>query len=212
MLPNSVAITGWWCALSFLIVSISYISNKPSLLGKTHRGTFSPLLLLWLPAFFINWLFWRLSKLKSQEPTLQKVTPFLTIGRRVSADELPDEIDQIIDLTAEFNEPRRVRKKAFYYNFPILRGNVPSFEKLLSFIDSIEFKGRKSYVHCADGHGRTLLFCVIALVKKGYYDSIEEATALIQRARPTACMTPKQQAFANHLMQTHLHKSYQQNS
>ncbi|HTU93187.1 MAG TPA: hypothetical protein VMF69_24115, partial [Gemmataceae bacterium] len=132
---------GWllmWPSLSFLVVAAAYAGLGPCLLGKRGDGSMA----LWavfllLPYLLLTWSLWYVQRRFSREPCCNEITPGLWIGRRAIAQELPPRIDLVIDLTAEFPEPRRIRSGRPYFCLPILDGSVPPENELRELVERI---------------------------------------------------------------------------
>src|SRR5205809_1011561 len=104
---------------------------------------------------------WHLMRLISREPARNMVTQQLVVGRRLLAYEREDEFDNFVDLTAEFPEPFPIRSSPSYRSFPILDGSAPSPEALRVAVTSL--RPGRTFIHCAQGHGRTGLFALAVL-------------------------------------------------
>jgi len=141
-------------ALSFLIVSLSYFGILKNAFYKTKEGKIP----LWskilnLPFLGYTALVWHLYRLASKEPAVNKISNNLTVGRRLLPSEINEDYDHYVDLTAEFDEPKRIREKNSYLSFQILDASIPNIEDLVALLERIE--GKNLYLHCAQGHGRT---------------------------------------------------------
>src|SRR5947209_17823719 len=60
-----------------------------------------------------------------REPCCPEVVPGIWVGRRAYARELPPDITLVVDLTAEFPEPRAVRAGRSYVCLPTLDATAP---------------------------------------------------------------------------------------
>ena len=87
-----------------------------------------------------------------------------------------------MDLTAEFAEPLAIRRLAGYRSFPILDGAAPVPDELLGFIGRLS-PGR-TFIHCAQGHGRTGLFALALMLKIGTAQTCEEGLEKLRSVRP----------------------------
>ncbi len=179
---------GWfwlmcWFGLSLLWLSLAHIRQNHHLFGKRPDGTI-PLfaLLLHLPFFGYLHVLWHTLRLLSREPAYHAVTDQLIVGRRLLVGELPSNCDNYIDLTAEYGEPAAVRGLSGYVCFPILDGSAPSTDALARFIAAL--RPGRTFVHCAQGHGRSGLFALAMLLAHGVVPNIEEGLCLLQNARP----------------------------
>jgi len=80
-----------------------------------------------------------------------------------------------------------------YLWLPTVDGDSPSLAQLewgTAFIDQAIRAGRKVYVHCLGGSGRSPLLCAAYLVTQGYPP--EEALEKVERARPATNLNPRQ--------------------
>jgi protein-tyrosine phosphatase len=96
--------------------------------------------------------------------------------------ELEDEFHNIVDLTAEFSEPPSIRSSPFYRSFPILDGGAPTPEALRAAVASL--RPGRTFVHCAQSHGRTGLFALAVLLSSGVARSVEDGLRMLLAARP----------------------------
>ena len=179
---------GWWLllawiGLSFLWLGVAHAIGWHRAFGKRSDGTL-PLWskLLHLPLLAYTSLFWHLLRLFSQRPAQTQVTEQLVIGRRLLALELKEEYVNYIDLTAEFQEPAAIRRQAGYFCFPILDASAPAPEAMRLAIDQL--RPGKTYVHCAQGYGRTGLFALAMLLSSRTVKDIAEGLQMLKKLRP----------------------------
>src|SRR5512141_2977240 len=112
------ACTGWgtggvprvlalWSGCAFAVVGVAYLAHRARVFGKRPDGRLAlvPVLALW-PFVMLTWLTWHLVRQSRREPAWNVLPGGITIGRRLLAHEVPDGITAIVDLTAEFAEPR----------------------------------------------------------------------------------------------------------
>jgi protein-tyrosine phosphatase len=97
-----------------------------------------------------------------------------------------------VDLTAEFAEPLAVRLSPSYRSFPILDGSAPSPESLRAAVAGLR-EGR-TFVHCAQGHGRTGLFALAVLLHQRVVPSVEDGLRMLTAARPGIRLNVEQRA------------------
>lgn len=127
----------------------------------------------------------------NREPSRNVVNDELVIGRRLLASELEGEFDNFIDLTAEFSEPSSIRCIPSYRSFPILDGGAPTVEALRAEVASL--RPGRTFVHCAQGHGRTGLFALAMLLRSGAARNIEDGLRMLAAARPAIRLNKEQQ-------------------
>lgn len=173
----------FWLGTNFLLLGTAYFRRNPFIFGKRADGSISALRsIAFFPLHLYSHLFWHLINILSREPKIGVIDNKVWIGRRLIRDELPPQVEAIIDLTAEFREPRNLMAGRNYKSFPILDASTPETQSLKRFIDDLPAEG--NYIHCAQGHGRTGLFTIAFLIMKGFYSSIEQAKSVIQKTRP----------------------------
>ncbi len=179
---------GWfllvaWLGCDFLLLGIAHGQGAHRLFGKREDGT----LPLWSWAVFGPLLLytvaiWHLLRALSREPAHQVVNGQLVVGRRLLGSELHEEFENVVDLTAEFCEPSALRQPPAYRSFPILDGGAPTPEALLAAVTGL--RPGRTFVHCAQGHGRTGLFALAMLLYSGSVPSVEEGLRKLQAVRP----------------------------
>lgn len=190
-----------WSAVSFGSVALGYAGLGPRVFGKRKDGRISlPLKILNFPYLGFAWAVWHLIKLLSREAPFNRIDNDLVIGRRLLSSEAPDAFDHYVDLTAEFEEPTAIRQRSAYRCLPILDASVPSFDELNQVVD--ETASGRAFVHCAQGHGRTGLFALALLLRRGNVKTIEEGIALLCSLRPAVRLNREQITFAHRYLKT----------
>ncbi|EDY18680.1 dual specificity protein phosphatase [Chthoniobacter flavus Ellin428] len=180
-----------WLAANFLLLGIAHVRRAHRLFGKRSDGT-----LPWwswvafLPMHLSNLAVWHLYRLANSEPVINEICHEVSIGRRLLSHELSRGFANYVDLTAEFAEPRALRKAQGYYSFPILDGTAPSLQRLKEALSSLA--PGKTFVHCAQGHGRSGLFAVAYLLSTGRITSIEAGLKLLAETRPAVRLNEAQ--------------------
>ena len=180
---------GWhllwlWPALSFGVVALGYLRLGPKVYGKSPKGLLSPFTqFLLLPYLLYLWTVWYALRFVKREPAISKLTETIFIGRRLLSHELPDNIDHVVDLTCEFNEPRALRSVE-YHSFQILDGFVPQQDQLREWSERVASLSGTIFIHCAEGHGRTGLMAASVLMQLGHSRAPEQAIAFIKSKRP----------------------------
>ena len=190
---------GWymmalWPAVSFAVVAFGYFRVGPAVFGKSANGTMAlPNQAILLPYLLYLWSVWRFIRLVKREPAFDALTEHIVVGRRLLSNEIPDNIDHVIDLTCEFTETKVLRSIS-YFSFQILDASAPPLDQLHMWVQqSLELKGRL-YIHCAEGHGRTGLFAAALLLHQGQCSSPEDAIRFIQSKRPLVRLGNRQLA------------------
>ncbi len=182
---------GSWFGFSFLALGFAHFLGGHGLLGKRVDGTLSPWSwVLFLPLLTSTLVVWHLIRLLSREPACNVVTGQLVVGRRLLPSECREKFDNFVDLTAEFSEPAAIRTSQAYLSFPILDGGAPTPESLRSAVSSL--RPGRTFVHCAQGHGRTGLFALAVLLSSGTALTVEEGLQMLSAARPAIRLSPEQ--------------------
>jgi protein-tyrosine phosphatase len=198
---------GWfwlmlWPATSFLVVAAAYLVIGPRILGKRSNGTlpwYSTIVLL--PYLLFAWIAWHIIRLINNERPCNEVSPSLVIGRRLRASDLPNEINLVVDLTAEFIEPRGIRRGRDYICVPMLDGAVPSEAALARAVAAADESQGPVYIHCAQGHGRTGLVAAALLLAQGRAADTDEAIQTLKSARPKVHLNRGQMRFLRKMRQ-----------
>jgi protein-tyrosine phosphatase len=193
------ALGGWWCLLhwfsfSCFASSAGYAGLGPRVFGKRPDGripTWSKI--IHLPYMVFAESMWRLTRSFNRENPTDTVTDDLILGRRLLVSELPGAVSNYVDLTADTEDPKVIRDSTGYIAFPILDAGVPSPVALRSVVSQL--RPGRTFVHCAQGHGRACLFALALLVERHHIRSFDEGMALIKAARPRVGLNKTQEAF-----------------
>lgn len=189
LIGYGIAGQGWfgllaWLGTNFCILGLAHVWKAPAVFGKRIDGTLPWWSwLLFLPMHGLTQSVWHLVRRLSREPAYNEVTGNLIVGRRLLTSEMGDEFDNYVDLTAEFTEPAKARCSPAYFCFPILDGAAPEPDALLKAV--AELRPGKTFVHCAQGHGRTGLFALAILLASGAAGSVEEGLRQLAKTRPS---------------------------
>lgn len=180
-----------WFGCDFLVLGVAHGRGSHRVFGKQADGTL-PLWswLVFFPLLIYTTLVWHLMRLFSREPAHNAVTEQLVVGRRLLAFELEGEFDNYVDLTAEFAEPSSIRCSSSYRSFPILDGGAPTPEALRAAVASL--RPGRTFIHCAQGHGRTGLFALAVLLKSGVARSVEDGMRMLSVVRPAIRLSREQ--------------------
>lgn len=190
-----------WPAISFFIVAFGYLVSEPRIFGKSNSGTLALLnTLVLLPFLVIQYASWYLLRWFRKSQAFQQLTDNIWIGRRLASRELPNDIEHIVDLTCEFNEPIGLRTRS-YFSFQILDAHVPTFDQLHRWVKKVMSLEGIVYIHCAEGHGRTALFAAAVLLEKQLCDNSIEALAFVAFKRPGAKPNETQTRFLRNYYQ-----------
>jgi hypothetical protein len=202
---------GWawlavWAGVDFLILAIAHTRAAHRVFGKRRDGTLPPWSwVLFLPLLIYTTAVWHLLRLFSREPSHAVVNKQVVIGRRLLESELVGEFENYVDLTAEFVEPAAMRRLTGYRSFPILDGSAPSPEALETALSSL--RPGRTFVHCAQGHGRTGMFALAILLRSGAVRTIEEGEKMLRQVRPRVRLCRGQRRCLEQYMQRGLFKA-----
>ena len=187
---------GWflvavWLGGDFLVLSVAHGRRSHRVFGKRADGS----LPFWswvvfLPLHVYTTIVWHLVRVLSREPAHNAVTQQLIVCRRLLAFEIEGEFDNFVDLTAEFPEPSSIRRSPAYRSFPILDGAALTPEALRVAVASL--RPGRTFVHCAQGHGRTGLFALAVLLSSGVVRNVEDGLRMLLAARPGIRLTKAQ--------------------
>ncbi|MGK7877194.1 MAG: hypothetical protein AB4426_29030 [Xenococcaceae cyanobacterium] len=187
-----------WFGVSFVLVGAAYRWLGSKVFGKQSDGTIAIwALLLLLPYLSLYWTVWQLRRLIIQEECCNEIAPGIWLGRRAFADELPDQISLIVDLTAELIEPSNVISGKTYICVPTLDASVPSDERFIELIQTISSWEGNIYIHCALGHGRAATVAAGTLFAKGLVDNVNQAEKVLKNIRPGVKLSPVQRQLLN---------------
>lgn len=182
-----------WAGLATAWVGLAYLLNRPGLLSKRAPAPIRWVArLLLLPYFLSAWgTAW--VGVRSMRAARTELAPGLWVGGW-PLDGAPGMAR--LDLTAELPispDPLPSRRCV-----PMLDGVAPPpevFAEAVAAALALRAEGRPVLVHCAYGHGRSVMVCLAVLVAEGAYPGWEEAHACVLRLRPRARMSAVQRAF-----------------
>jgi len=179
---------GWtvpvvWLGGDFVALGIAHWTSSHRVLGKRDDGTISPWAwVVFLPYLIVTVSIWHILRLLTAEPAFNPVTDDLVIGRRLLSAEIPAGFENYIDLTAEFPEAPAIRRSSAYFCFPILDGSAPTPQALHAAVSAL--RPGRTFIHCAQGHGRTGLFALAILLSRGAVGSVQDGLSILRLARP----------------------------
>ena len=117
----------------------------------------------------------------------------------VYARDLPDGIELVVDLTAEFAMAKGIANGRDYICMPTLDTGAPGQEAFVSALRRISECDGGVFIHCASGHGRSAMLAAAVLIDKGIARTAEEAERILQQARPGIRLKPAQKAMLEDL-------------
>lgn len=201
LIAGGVMLGGWpllvtWLGADFVFLGVAHGRGLHGLFGKRASGT----LPLWSWCLFFPLLVftlgvWHLVRVFSSESPTSTVTEQLIVGRRLLPSELQGQFANYVDLTAEFAEPAAIRESSCYVCFPILDAGAPTPDALLSAVSGL--RPGRTFIHCAQGHGRTGLFAAAVLLKLGVANTAEEALRMLTAVRPGIRLNGEQRKCLN---------------
>ncbi len=191
MAVQGLMLGGWgllllWPAVSFAAVGAGYLVVGPRVMGKRADGRLSVVAVVaLLPFFLFTWGVWHAGRITSRKrPAACEVAPGVWLGRRVGVKEMPGGVTIVVDLTAEFWEPAAVRAGRTYLCLPTLDATASDEPTFREAIDRVVAAPGSIYIHCAQGMGRSAAFAAAILIRKGAAADVDEAVALLAKARP----------------------------
>lgn len=184
----------FWPAVSFFSAGLAYLGMGPRVFGKDARGRIP----LWSKLFHFPFLasmalLWHVVRLLSRENAYDRVSADLIVGRRLLAGELPDGVANYLDLTAELEAPRAVRRLEGYRCHPIMDGGVPSAAALHATL--CDLGPGLTYIHCARGHGRAAVVALALLAQRGAITDTDDGLEKLKSVRPRVRLNARQLAF-----------------
>jgi hypothetical protein len=172
--------------------------------GVLVRPVWSPIIrALLLPYLVLGGVTLYVSRWFSREGLLNPVAPGLYIGRLPFPFERAGlraaGIGAVLNLCWEFPRLSGTDRAPGIEtaHVPILDGAPPSdqqFREAVAWVVRWRAEGRCVLIHCAQGHGRTATIAAAALRQLSLAPDIEEALAMVARARPHAAPARDQRA------------------
>src|SRR5579859_4615201 len=180
-----------WLGGDFIVLGIAHARGWHRIFGKRPGGT----LPLWswiafLPLLVFTYAVWHVLRLVSHEPAHHAVTKDLIIGRRLLRGEITGDFANFVDLTAEFTEPSAFRTAPGYISFSMLDGGATDVAALRDAIDRL--RPGRTFIHCAQGHGRTGLFALALMLRNGSVKTVTEGLEKLKLVRPGVQLTAVQ--------------------
>ncbi|WP_373652996.1 hypothetical protein [Schlesneria sp. DSM 10557] len=163
-------------------------------IGRWNRVVLTPYFLLQEAARYGQNLLW-------PTPTFSQTLPDLYVGRLCELKDLPNDVSQVIDLTAELETPASIRCGLPIVCLPTLDGGIPSEDQCQQAIEAFEGPHDRIYICCANGHGRSVTLAAIVLGYKRCCLTAEQAFDFIKRARSAATPNPDQRRFAQRIFE-----------
>lgn len=191
-------------ALSFAVLASAYLSGHAAIFGK-RQGRLSPVTLLWgLPYLLVSYGVWWAWRTLTREPAHHLVQEGLWLGRRPLAGELPAQVERVVDMTAELSRAGGLRAGLTFLELPTLDGlppkDVAAFDAL---IGELTQNPMPTYIHCAQGHGRSALVVLALLLSADETLEVDEALKRLQHIRPGVSLGGAQRTFLTRWLTQH---------
>jgi len=183
-----------WPAASLALVAGAYFGVGPGIYRKS-RGRLPLTTRLLLAPVLIGHYISLLYYARQCRPW-DRLTDRLWIGRKLSNPEARQAIaagvTAVLDLTAEFSEPRAFRDLS-YRQLPILDLTAPTSRQLEEAMNWVRERCEEGvvYVHCKAGYSRTAAVAGPFLIDSGQADSAEGAMMMLRTARPQIIIRPE---------------------
>jgi hypothetical protein len=183
-----------WLSFDLGGVALAYLVNWKTVFGKTAAGSLRlGHVLVMLPYLALTWGVWHLQIWISKEPISNEIAPGLFVGRRCRLAQMPSGTSKVIDFTAEFSGEGAARRTVQWLSIPILDGCGPDLDDYRAGFAFVGDPGdSKIYMHCANGHGRSVTFACALLVKLGIASTLEDAIAMVLGRRARASLNQEQ--------------------
>jgi len=178
-------------AASTAAVAAGFAGAGPNvfLKGRDGRLTIGSWLLHW-PYLIVNWLIFRGYCLSGREEPATEVVAGLWVGRLPLSAEFErwrrDRPAAVLDLACECHEPLVARRAGRYLYLPSLDTTPPTRRHLEIAVRWIHRSLEEGpvLVHCAMGHGRSVVTVAAYLLATGRAGDPDEAIELIRAVRP----------------------------
>ena len=178
-----------WPALAFISIGLAHLLCpaagarwlcKDPRTGQINVAT----AVIFLPFLMLSWLIWLVKHLIKCESPYDRVYEDFYVGRycmRYPA-QFPDDAANVVDLTAEFPARCDVIRGRNYLCLPSLDREMPPAHDLADFARQVEALEGPTYVHCANGHGRSALVVAMVMIMRGAAPTIEGEERRARRA------------------------------
>ncbi len=202
----AAGVGGWawvllWPAASLVVVGFGYAGIGPGVFGKQETGRlrFRNIVVLF-PFLLMTWTVWHLQRWLSRAPCWHEVAPGLYLGRRAFLTEVPEGVEMVVDLAAEFPAPRGIRSAAGYRSLPTLDALPPADRvRAIELVREVAASAGPVYVHCASGRGRSAVFAAAVLMAKGLATDSKAAIAMLRTTRSLVRPNRGQLSWLRHL-------------
>lgn len=202
LLPPLFLGGGWWllawCTVAWWWVALGFLRRDARHLGKRTDGSIRPLIaILLLPYLvFVLGLFHAKRWVLRRENASDRVAEGLHLGRRPLPGEIAEEVELVVDLSAELPKPRGLGHRR-YRCLPILNRFAPTAETLAPLIADLAAEPAPMLIHCIAGKGRSATVAAAVLIARGQATDAADAERQLQASRPVVHLHPAQQRVVN---------------
>lgn len=196
-----------WCALSNIAIAICYLW-KPEfgvlMLAKDVQTGGLSWQGWWLAPYLVGlWFFWAVKHLILGEHPFDLVAEGIYVGRFCMRypSEFPVECTHIVDLTAEFPVRKRVLMGRTFRCLPSMDREMPEEQPLGLLAREVADWGGITYIHCANGHGRSAVLAAMVLVLRGHCTTVAEGVELMKLRRSVISCQPHQMSTGQNALQ-----------
>ena len=193
-LSQVVSFLAAWAALSLLAVCALYLVTAfGSRAGPLLKGERYALLqpVFW-PFRGVSQVIYALARKGRREEVVCEVMPGVYLGPRLFDAERAKlegrDVTVVVDLTSELPTSRTYSREPFVrVSHALLDRTFPRDADLDMLVDVVMGHlrdGRKVFIHCAFGRGRSALLACAVVYAAGYAASADEALARVKAARP----------------------------
>ena len=173
-----------WPAASFAVVALGYLGLGSRVFGKRADGTLPLRTRLGMfPYLVLAWVIWQGLR-RTRVPPYSLVAPGIYLSRRLKPEELPPEVELIVDMTSEFETSMAWRAGRRYRALPTLDAHVPADDEFALAVEEVAASSEVVLVHCAAGLGRSASFVAAVLIRRGLAGDFAEAERILRAQRP----------------------------
>ncbi len=184
-----------WTAGTCAVAAGAYLANRPAWLGK-RAGRFGPWALVMAPYLVAYRIASALARRWRGPDAPTRIVEWLWVAGRLDPRSFPPGVTHVVDLVAEYPEPRWARLLPGYRNLLILDGGKPPApDRFIELVRELRDVPGGVLVHCDSGRGRAPTLAAALLVARGVAPDVRSAIALIRARRPVASPTRTDRAF-----------------
>ncbi len=181
-----------WISTTLFLVGLAYLHSNAKFI-KRANGTISIInKIIYFPYIIVYKIIWKYFRKNSKHPIIE-ILPQVFVGARLSSKDVIDlSIDAsmtVIDLSAELEENKIIRKNCRYFSFPLLDIGAINQKEIEEILDLVSEKytniklDEKIYIHCLMGYSRSIFIGVLFL-KRQLNINIKEAIDIVKEKSP----------------------------